>query len=506
MRHSQALQNNYSMADASKEIAQEAPRELPCVGDNDRLNSIVNIFKGVEEFILDSLGKIVSSNLEAVTITGYEEWEVMGRHFSIFYSVEDQIKRTFEDDLEKAARQGFCYTSGVKMKKRNSPFWAKMKIEAISDGSEIVSGYRVTIQDSTHKAIYSHNLNLVRDEYLNLFNNPFVGIFKFRLSDFKILMANEKAESLFGKGWSKNYLDSFFIDAAKFKSLIHALTSKGKVEDYEFEIINPRGGRSWVTLSCKHFSSVGFVEGIVLDITDRKREIERSLGLSNELEAFIYHASHDLRSPITSIYGLVNLLMRDSTESKVIEYSKLIEGRVNHLDYILRDIVEIAFNTAAPVEIASIDLESELALIVRSQSKLFPIIKSDVQVNISEGQIFKNDLTRVRSILRNIISNAFKYNNASASQTVSIKATVTESKVTIIIQDNGIGIPLEYQDKIFSLFYKATESHKGNGLGLSIVQSMLTRLRGDLTLDSSPGKGSIFKVTIPNNPLPSEIN
>jgi PAS domain-containing protein len=67
--------------------------DLPTTQEADRINSILNIFKGVEEYVLDLSGIIVSSNLEAVTITGYEEWEVIGRHFSIFYSIEDQVKR-----------------------------------------------------------------------------------------------------------------------------------------------------------------------------------------------------------------------------------------------------------------------------------------------------------------------------------------------------------------------------------------------------------------------------
>jgi hypothetical protein len=107
------------MGYSQKEVFIKSVRELPHTQNKDRINSIVNIFKGVEEYVLDSIGNIVSSNLEAVTITGYEEWEVIGRHFSIFYSTEDQIKRTFEDDLNKAIRQGFCYSSGLKMKKRN---------------------------------------------------------------------------------------------------------------------------------------------------------------------------------------------------------------------------------------------------------------------------------------------------------------------------------------------------------------------------------------------------
>jgi PAS domain S-box-containing protein len=490
------------MSTNQKTVFFKAVRELPRTDEADRLNSIVNIFKGVEEYVLDVQGTIVSSNLEAVTITGYEEWEVIGRHFSIFYSTEDQIKRMYEEDLSRAIRQGYCYASGLKMKKRNSPFWAKIKLEALAGEDTEISGFRLTIQDATHKALYSHNLSLVKDEYLNLFNNPFIGIFKFRMTDFKILLANEKAESILGKNWKNLHLDSFFTDANRFGQLIDQLGEHKKIENYEFELQNPGGGTSWVSLSGKYFTSVGFVEGVIMDITDRKRETERTLSLSNELEAFIYHTSHDLRSPITSMYGLVNLLKKEDNPEKINEYARLIEGRLFHLDTIMKDIVEIAYNTAVPLEPTTINFEGEISAMIQIQARMYPNIQTSVSVNNQEAGDFKTDLARLRSILRSVVSNAFKYNNPTlADCMVKVSAFVLEREACIIVEDNGIGIPADQQDKIFSLFYKANNSHKGNGLGLYIAKSMVTKLGGELKLSSMMGKGTIVKINIPNSSL-----
>jgi PAS domain S-box-containing protein len=474
--------------------------DLPDTQEADRINSILNIFKGVEEYVLDLNGTIVSSNLEAVTITGYEEWEVIGRHFSIFYSIEDQIKRVYEEDLEKANQHGSCFSSGMRVKKRNSPFWAKLKFEAHRENDGSVSCYRLTIQDATHKAIYSHNLSLVKDEYLNLFNNPFIGIFKFRISDFKLLMVNEKAESIFGKNWSSLYLDTFFIDSMSFQNLINKLNQDRKIENYEFEIINRLGGRSWVSLSGKLFNTVGFVEGVIMDITDRRREIEKTLSLSNELESFIYHASHDLRSPVTSIYGLVNLLRREHSEEQVFRYAQLIEGRLFHLDNMLRDIVEIAFNTAVPVFPEAINFSNELKHLLSVQAKGYTKVATEITVN--QEIDFRSDLTRVRSIMRNLLSNAFKYHNP-VHERPSIKITVDVGleDTVITVQDNGIGIRPEHNEKVFSLFYRATESHKGNGLGLYIVKAMVNLLGGEIDFVSTMGVGTKFIVKLPNIPV-----
>jgi PAS domain S-box-containing protein len=486
------------MINSQKTVFFKAVRELPNTEESDRLNSILNIFKGVEEFVLDVSGTIVSSNLEAVTITGYEEWEVIGRHFSIFYTTEDQIKRQFEDDLEKASRQGYCYSTGLRMKKRNSPFWAKVKLEALYSDDQIVSGFRLTLQDATHKALYSHNLSLVKDEYLNLFNNPFIGIFKFRMADFKVLLANEKAEAILGPDWKELYINTIFSDNLRFRQFIQQLQADKKVENDEFQLHVSANKPIWVSISAKYFENAGFVEGVIMDITQRKLEHERTLHLSNELEAFIYHASHDLRSPITSLYGLVNLIKKESTPEKINEYAQLMDGRILHLDNIIRDMVEIAYNTAVPLENKSVDLKDELDLVVYQQSKTYGHVKSYISVEIDPGAQLITDQSRLRSILRNVVSNAFKYNNPTQQDCrVSIDARIAETETSITVEDNGIGIPVEQQAKLFSLFYRANSSHKGNGLGLYIAKTMATKLGGDLVLHSTLGKGTSIKILIP---------
>ncbi len=122
--------------------------------EKDKFQSLLNTLKGCEEFVLDSSGVIVSSNLEAVTITGYEEWEVIGKHISFLYSIEDQQINKAEADLLKTAKLGKYISSGFRIKKRGDRFWAKMKFFALANNGE-VAAYRVTLTDSTHRAMYT---------------------------------------------------------------------------------------------------------------------------------------------------------------------------------------------------------------------------------------------------------------------------------------------------------------------------------------------------------------
>src|SRR6187549_3823328 len=91
--------------------------------------SLFNILRSFEEYTLNASGTIVSSNLEAVNITGYEEWEVIGKSFSIFYSPSEQAEGKPIQDLQKAREEGRVVIKGWRVKKRNVAFWAKVKIE-----------------------------------------------------------------------------------------------------------------------------------------------------------------------------------------------------------------------------------------------------------------------------------------------------------------------------------------------------------------------------------------
>src|SRR6185503_3159182 len=129
----------------------EGEARQPQEGALDKYNSLIHILKGHEEFTLDAKGTIISSNLEAVNVTGYEEHEVIGKPISLFYSKEEKEKAI--SDLDKATRYKQCVFAGVKLKKRDIAFWAKMEIITLFNEQSQVRGYKVTLKDATHRAL-----------------------------------------------------------------------------------------------------------------------------------------------------------------------------------------------------------------------------------------------------------------------------------------------------------------------------------------------------------------
>jgi PAS domain S-box-containing protein len=464
------------------------------LSENDKYQSLLTTLKGCEVFILDLSGIIISSNLEAVTITGYEEWDVIGKPISLFYSSEELQENKPDLDLAKTAKLGRYISSGFRKKKRGDLFWAKMKYFAIMNNGEL-SGYRVTLSDSTHRAMYTMNTKRIKDEYLSLFNNSFIGIFKFSIKGHAFLMMNEKATQMFGLERESLKVSDIFYSPEEYEAFLKLIESHRHIENFEFRLKSDL--ETYCAISCKVFSLNGFVEGTVMDITEKKSRINALEKVNAELDNFLYHASHDIRAPLATILGLVNLIKTDDSLENVRGYSERIEGRVKHLDSLLRDLSGVAFNNSQPIASQNIDLVNLINEIVKSFAPEYPNAK--VSLNVQPQGEFHSDLTRVALILRNTISNAFKYNNPHGdSHKIEIEFACDNYTALIRINDNGCGIDPTYLKDIFKLFFKMDSRGTGSGLGLYVVQIMLEKLNGKIDVSSALGIGTSVTVTIPN--------
>jgi PAS domain S-box-containing protein len=469
--------------------------ELDRFQEHDKYLSLLTILKGHEEFTLNNEGVIISSNLEAVNITGYEEYEVIGKHISMFYPPDEQEK--VAKDLEKAVKFKQVIIAGPKLKKRNTTFWAKMKIQALEDHGKIPHGFKVILKDGTHRALSNLRVRTIRDEYLTIFNNPFVGTFKFKLSDGQISMWNPKAALIAGiENLNGSCFSDLFADKNEFKRLIDEIREKGKVEEYEFQLGN-RSQQAWAIVSCRYFATLDFVEGIIMDITEKKVQLQELEKVNAELDQFIYHASHDLRSPLTTMLGLTNLIQIDKSEDTVDKYNQMLRERILHLDCLLHELVSVTYNNKAQLQCDRIYFEDELKSVLQE----FAITTPDMKVHffVEPGPEFYSDSVRLRAILRNLVSNAIKYYNKNRKNPfLKVTVSTTEHHAVLNVKDNGVGIDPIFQPRIFDMFFRADNEVKGSGLGLYIVKSMVTKLGGTIQVKSAKGKGSSFTLTLPN--------
>jgi signal transduction histidine kinase/ligand-binding sensor domain-containing protein len=218
--------------------------------------------------------------------------------------------------------------------------------------------------------------------------------------------------------------------------------------------------------------------------------------VNSELDSFVYSASHDLRSPLSSLLGLINLSRKDPQNS--FDYLDKMEKSVKRLDDFIAEIIDFSSNERKDVVCDEVDFESTIYNIIDELSFLDSEDRINKKVNIVQKGIFKSDKRRIAVIFRNLISNALKYYDDSKDEPfLKIEVECTSDIAHILIEDNGIGISKEEQEEVFKMFYRATERSTGSGLGLYIILETVEKLQGSIKMDSEKYQGTSFHIKIP---------
>ena len=255
----------------------------------------------------------------------------------------------------------------------------------------------------------------------------------------------------------------------------------------------------WVLLSARR--SAGDKATIVLqDVTGLKEESLALQKVNAELDNFVYHASHDLRTPLRSILGSLSLLRKEDNPQEREKCVELIEGSINRLDTFITDLLSISRNQQRENPRVAINFMVEVEAAVASVYHVGSTQNLEVVTKVSQPYPFEADLTRVRVVLNNLLSNAIKYRRYDIKRSyITVEAWVDAKQAHLKIADNGEGIAESSVDHIFDMFYRASERSEGSGLGLYIVKDVVEKLGGTITVRSKPGQGTTFSLTLPNN-------
>lgn len=230
-----------------------------------------------------------------------------------------------------------------------------------------------------------------------------------------------------------------------------------------------------------------------IDLRNKVLELEKT---NDELNRFIYSISHELRAPLVSVIGIVNLVKMEGLYHSSGEYWELIESCSNKLDYYIQKTLQYYKNNKNVSDKSAIDFQKLVDEIIDLYA--YTDRETTFNVCINQPYPFMGDAFRIEVILGNLISNAIKYQKDSEqNKSVDIKIDVSSFSAEILITDNGLGILNEHLEKIFTQFFK-TKNNKGSGLGLFIVKEALNKINGKIDVSSSLDQGTTFKITIPN--------
>ncbi|MFN8145085.1 MAG: PAS domain S-box protein [Bacteroidia bacterium] len=332
-------------------------------------------------------------------------------------------------------------------------------------------------------------------------------------TEFKILFVNHlpagaDSSSLRGQsiyGW----INPEYVPVAA--SALQNVMSSGTPVNYETSGTGIDGETVWYLHHAGPVFTESKVTGIVIivkDITDRKKaeqileqQNNRLIKTNTELDRFVYSTSHDLRAPLTSLLGLINItedhLREDDTEQK--ERIVMMKKTVSKLDTFIGDILNYSRNARTDLASDTIDFKQIVRECTDHLKYMDVTGDYSLSVNINQESEFVTDKSRLLVILSNMMSNAVKYQDSGKKdRTVDISIQSDTLHAEIRVRDNGIGIESNDLDKIFEMFYRATKHSNGSGLGMYIVKETLTKLNGTISVESTPGAGTCFTVCLPN--------
>lgn len=228
---------------------------------------------------------------------------------------------------------------------------------------------------------------------------------------------------------------------------------------------------------------------------------EELIKINKELDSFVYSVSHNLRAPLMSVLGLINLVQLEhkNSDQAMHNYFKMMQHSIHKLDETLKEILDYSRNARSALSISEIDICKMVGDSFDRMKYMDGSESITKSVEARQDHPFFTDSFRLSVIINNLVSNAIKYRDIHKDHhNLKVTAEVSGTDLKLTFVDNGIGIETEFIPRIFEMFYRATERSEGAGLGLYIVRETVEKLHGNISVESQIGKGTTFRVTIPN--------
>lgn len=307
-------------------------------------------------------------------------------------------------------------------------------------------------------------------------------------------------------------------DTAKFNSFIENITNlkEGTFAELKFRIINKEGDTIWINNKIKSkkiknddsitiYGSITDITEISLEEEKLRKDITQLEKLNSAKEKFISIISHDLKSPFTSIIGFSELILSDTKLNKeeIVQYVSYIKDASMHTVDLLNSLLDLTKLQTGRIEIEpkivnanyvtnkTIEILSGLAM--QKGISLKADVDKSFYINADENLIFQ--------VFNNLVANSIKFTPKGGSINISAREIQDQQKIEFTVEDTGIGIEKEDIDKLFALDKKfttlGTDGEKGTGLGLSLVNEIILKHNGSISVESEINKGSRFIFTLP---------
>ncbi len=485
---------------------------VPKSTDSDAFRLMVEGVRDYAIFMLTPDGIIATWNEGAQRIKGYTAQEIIGQHFSRFYSAEALAKDWPAEELRRARAQGRFEDEHWRLRKDGTRFWANVIITALRDSRGELIGFSKITRDLTERRAHEELLRQSEENIRMLVAGVKDHAIFLVDPDGVVLNWNAGAErvlgfqsaEVIGRNISLLYIGEDVV-AGKPEADLARARDAGYTEETGWRLKSD-GTRLWaeVTISALRAGD-GALRGlatIVRDMSQRRRvqELETEGQRINE---FIAMLAHELRNPLAPISNAVRILESSGGAPEIVRSTQLIGRQVGHLSRLVDDLLDVGRITSGKIRMRMAPLELNALVQAAAESVRAPAEAAGHMLEVqlpAEPLQADGDDTRLTQVVVNLLTNAVKYTPRGGR--IRIELLARGSVATLRVQDNGIGMAKSFMGSVFDPFVQGDRSldraEGGLGVGLTLVKRIVTLHGGTVGVTSDgPGKGSEFTVTLP---------
>jgi PAS domain S-box-containing protein len=474
---------------------------------------IVQQVKDYALFALDPAGRIMTWNLGAERIKGYAPEEIVGRHFSVFYTPDAVARGWPAEELRLATREGRFEDEGWRVRKDGSRFWANVVITALRDESGKLLGFSKITRDLTERRLHEEAVRQAEERF-RLLVEGVVDYAIFMLDpDGVVTSWNAGAQRI--KGYARDeiigqHFSRFYgnedIEAGKPWEELATARREGRAEDEGWRL-KKNGERFWarVVVTPLHDAS-GHLRGfakVTQDLTDR-RSIQSLQDAAKELNEFIATLAHELRNPLAPIRTAVEVMAKVPGSDPAQQTMRdTIDRQSAQLARIVDDLIDIARVTrgAMSIEQAPVDMTEAVRRALETAAPAVEAGRHRLDIELPpEPLIVNGDLHRLTQVLANLLNNAARYTPQAGR--IAVRARQEDGWSVIQVSDNGRGIEPGMLERIFHMFVQGRAALEKIGAGLGVGLALARRIaeaHGGTLQAASEGenKGAQFTLRIP---------
>jgi PAS domain S-box-containing protein len=467
--------------------------------------------------ITNKFGCIEWVNTAFEKSTGYTLNEILGKKPRDFLQVQDERTKEAREQLKKSLKKlEYVRVEIINITKEKQEYFIELQITPIFNSEGELLNFIAIQKDVTNEVTYRKELERVNFRVEKITKGSSIGMWEFD-TDSKMGVWNDVLFDLYELDESQKdnhqlWLQSIHPDDKEYvlEEIHKVISGKVKTAAFEYRIYvgqstkNLKYVRTTAFLEEGEYQKGNLILGSTVDITATKNfenEIleknDELMKINKELDQFVYSVSHDLRSPLLSVKGLVSLLQFPVEDKESHSYIGMINKSIDRLDNSILEILNFSRNARLDVVKTEFNLEAMVQDIFQDLSHMAENL--DLHVKTSGDPLVSMDRYRVEILLKNLIGNSVKYRRADANPPfVHVAIVNKEEDCMISIKDNGEGIPQELQQKVFDMFFRASRTSQGTGLGLYLCKEIATKLNGEISLESEVGKGTNILLRLPN--------